>query len=52
MPRHPENKRLETADQPAGLRRVAIDPLTRVEGHGKVTLLQDADRRLLFLGWI
>ncbi len=26
-----------------GLRRVAIDPLTRVEGHGKVTLLMDRD---------
>ena len=27
----------------AGLRRVAIDPLSRVEGHGKVTLLLDAN---------
>ncbi len=26
-----------------GLRRVAIDPVTRVEGHGKVTLLLDDD---------
>ena len=26
-----------------GLRRVAIDPLTRVEGHGKVTLLLDEE---------
>ncbi len=25
-----------------GLRRIAIDPLSRVEGHGKVTLLLDA----------
>ena len=32
---------LETAAHPEGLRRVAIDPLTRVEGHGKVTLLLD-----------
>ena len=32
---------LETAAHPQGLRRVAIDPLTRVEGHGKVTLLLD-----------
>ena len=32
---------LETATHPQGLRRVAIDPLTRVEGHGKVTLLLD-----------
>ena len=33
---------LETATG-TGLRRVAIDPLSRVEGHGKVTLLLDAD---------
>jgi NAD-reducing hydrogenase large subunit len=35
---------LETADPSravGALRRVAIDPLTRVEGHGKVTLLLD-----------
>jgi len=32
---------LETAANPEGLRRVAIDTLTRVEGHGKVTLLLD-----------
>lgn len=31
---------LETASQPDGLRRVVIDPVSRVEGHGKVTLLQ------------
>ena len=31
---------LETAPAEAtGLRRVAIDPVSRVEGHGKVTLL-------------
>jgi len=29
-----------------GLRRVAIDPLSRVEGHGKVTLLLDAEDRV------
>jgi NAD-reducing hydrogenase large subunit len=34
---------LETATQRAGLRRVAIDPVTRVEGHGKVTILLDND---------
>jgi NAD-reducing hydrogenase large subunit len=34
---------LETAAHPEGLRRVAIDPVSRVEGHGKVTLLLDAD---------
>jgi NAD-reducing hydrogenase large subunit len=32
---------LETASAPAGLRRVAIDPVSRVEGHGKVTILLD-----------
>ncbi|MBP9149954.1 MAG: Ni/Fe hydrogenase subunit alpha [Rhodoferax sp.] len=32
---------LETAANPKGLRRVAIDPVSRVEGHGKVTLLLD-----------
>lgn len=35
------NSDLETARHPAGLRRVAIDPVSRVEGHGKVTLLLD-----------
>jgi len=34
---------LETAEHPEQLRRVAIDPLSRVEGHGKVTLLLDED---------
>jgi NAD-reducing hydrogenase large subunit len=38
---------LETADPAAGpLRRIAIDPVTRVEGHGKVTLLLDEQRRV------
>jgi NAD-reducing hydrogenase large subunit len=37
---------LETAVHPEGLRRVAIDPVSRVEGHGKVTLLLDADDRI------
>src|SRR5210317_506176 len=32
---------LETADNPERLERIVIEPLTRVEGHGKVTLLQD-----------
>ncbi len=32
---------LETATNPENLRRVAIDPLSRVEGHGKVTILLD-----------
>jgi NAD-reducing hydrogenase large subunit len=37
---------LETATNPAGLRRVAIDPVSRVEGHGKVTLLLDDQNRV------
>lgn len=32
---------LETAAQPEQLKRVVIEPVTRVEGHGKVTLLVD-----------
>ncbi len=43
------NTSLETAGSEAqalGLRRVAIDPLSRVEGHGKVTLLLDAQNRV------
>ena len=37
---------LETAAHPEQLRRVAIDPVTRVEGHGKVTLLLDEDNKV------
>jgi NAD-reducing hydrogenase large subunit len=37
---------LETAAHPGNLRRVAIDPVSRVEGHGKVTLLLDADNHI------
>ncbi|WP_230371335.1 Ni/Fe hydrogenase subunit alpha [Paludibacterium denitrificans] len=37
---------LETAAEPDGLRRVVIDPLSRVEGHGKITLLLDEQRRV------
>jgi NAD-reducing hydrogenase large subunit len=32
---------LEKADDPTNLRRIAIEPLSRVEGHGKVTILLD-----------
>jgi NAD-reducing hydrogenase large subunit len=32
---------LETAQHPENLKRVVIDPVSRVEGHGKVTLLLD-----------
>ena len=31
------NNNLETAAHPEKLRRVAIEPVSRVEGHGKVT---------------
>ena len=37
---------LETAAHPERLRRVAIDPVSRVEGHGKVTLLLDDDGKV------
>ena len=37
---------LETAAHPRALRRVAIEPLTRVEGHGKVTILLDEQHRV------
>jgi len=34
---------LETAANPTSLRRVVIEPVSRVEGHGKVTILLDND---------
>jgi NAD-reducing hydrogenase large subunit len=37
---------LETADNPQQLKRTVIEPLTRVEGHGKVTLLLDEDNHV------
>ena len=37
---------LETATNTDGLERIVIEPLTRVEGHGKVTLLQDEDNNI------
>jgi NAD-reducing hydrogenase large subunit len=37
---------LETAEHPASLRRVAIDTVSRVEGHGKVTILLDAQNQV------
>ena len=41
------NFELETAPADAGtLRRVAIDPVSRVEGHGKVTILLDEDNKV------
>ena len=40
------SKSLETASNPEQLNRVVIEPLTRVEGHGKVTLLQDDNNEI------
>ncbi|MEA3278084.1 MAG: Ni/Fe hydrogenase subunit alpha [Pseudomonadota bacterium] len=40
------SSQLETAANPEGLKRVVIEPVTRVEGHGKVTLLQDEDNHI------
>jgi len=37
---------LETAQNPEDLKRIVIEPLTRVEGHGKVTLLQGKNRNI------
>ncbi|MFY9259245.1 MAG: Ni/Fe hydrogenase subunit alpha [Gallionella sp.] len=37
---------LETAAHPETLRRVAIDPVSRVEGHGKVTILLDEHNKV------
>jgi NAD-reducing hydrogenase large subunit len=37
---------LETAENRENLRRVVIDPVSRVEGHGKVTLLLDDDNHV------
>ncbi|MFO1406089.1 MAG: Ni/Fe hydrogenase subunit alpha [Steroidobacteraceae bacterium] len=41
-----DTRSLETAADPTGLRRVVIEPLSRVEGHGKVTLLMGEDGRV------
>ena len=37
---------LETAPDIPNLKRVAIDPISRVEGHGKITLLLDDHNRV------
>jgi len=39
-------KHLETAKNPENLKRVIVDPVSRVEGHGKVTLLLDTDNKI------
>jgi NAD-reducing hydrogenase large subunit len=40
------SSKLETASNPEKLERTVIEPLTRVEGHGKVTLLQDENHHI------
>ncbi|MGR9054221.1 MAG: Ni/Fe hydrogenase subunit alpha [Gammaproteobacteria bacterium] len=37
---------LETAKNTENLKRVVVDPVSRVEGHGKVTLLLDDDNKV------
>ena len=37
---------LETAQNPTNLKRVVVEPVSRVEGHGKVTLLLDEDNKV------
>jgi len=39
-------EQLETTENPDKLKRVVIDPVSRVEGHGKVTLLLDDDNKI------
>ena len=39
-------KSLETANSKKPLRRIAIEPISRVEGHGKVTLLLDENNQV------
>lgn len=43
---HAMYEHLETAQSTENLKRVVIDPVTRVEGHGKVTLLLDDANRV------
>ena len=37
---------LETAQNPENLRRIVIEPVSRVEGHGKVTILLDDQKKV------
>lgn len=37
---------LETAKNPEALKRIVIEPVSRVEGHGKVTILLDDDNQV------
>jgi NAD-reducing hydrogenase large subunit len=41
MAETPAPRSLDTAADPGGLRRIVIDPVTRVEGHARVTILVD-----------
>ena len=40
------NLQLECATDPGALTRIAIEPISRVEGHGKVTLLMDENNQV------
>ncbi|HET7540623.1 MAG TPA: Ni/Fe hydrogenase subunit alpha [Polyangiaceae bacterium] len=40
------NTSLDTAEHPETLRKVVIEPVSRVEGHGKVTILLDDQKRV------
>ena len=44
--RHFMYEHLETAKNQDNLRRVVVEPVSRVEGHGKVTLLLDAENKV------
>ena len=37
---------MTTTTQTSGLKRIALEPITRIEGHGKVTLLLDDKNRV------
>ena len=37
---------LETAKNPEALKRIVIEPVSRVEGHGKVTILLDDNNQV------
>eukprot|EP01037_Dinobryon_pediforme_P023940 gene23940-25551_t len=43
---HEKRPSLETSLKTEGVRRLAIDRVTRVEGHGKVTILLDEENRI------
>jgi NAD-reducing hydrogenase large subunit len=40
------SSKLETAAHPENLKRIVIEPVSRVEGHGKVTLLLDENNHV------